>query len=372
MLRNCMLSMLLALSACGDPALKVGVYTGMHGATVATMSARGVRLSDVASDVRFDVRPAARGLIANNQLTEEILKASLDSMANDQDVVAVVTRLLTAGAVAATGTFNNEGVPYISTTPVSSELVGGSTWGFALVPDYRKQAEFIASKIGGARRIAIVHIDDPYGRGMAEALTQALTAVGSAPTDVRSYLQSWDEPRMIALGHETRGESPDLLIFAGRSPSLILVIQPFREAGEEVRVIGTDLIEAEYLYQAGDAALAGVEFVRFMDVTSEDARMEDLRERYVFWIGFGHIITEAVLTHDAVSMLGEAVRAGARTREQVRDYLKSLGRTRPPYSGVGGLIAFGEDGQVERKLELARVTRRGVVAETTDSAAGRR
>ena len=373
MLRFFVLIPLLVVAACGDPKALVGVYAGVHGATVADMTARGVRLSKAASDVRFDIRPVARATVAAGELTDTILRASLDSMAADEHVVAVLSRFLTAGAIGAISNFNQAGVPYIATTPVAPEMVGGSTWGFSLVPDYKKQAEFIAQNAGSGHRPIIVHIDDEYGRAMAGALRVALTKGGSAPIDVRSYKQSWDEPRMIALGHDVHGKKPDLLVFAGRAPSLTLVIQPFREAGEEIRVIGTDLMESENLYGNSDAALAGVEFVRFLDVTSQTDRMKDLADRYVFWIGFGRITSEAVLTHDGVALIGEALRAGARTRAQVRDYLKTLGRSRPPYSGVGGLIAFGEDGQVARKLELARVTTRGVVpGAVTDSAADRR
>ena len=374
MLRNCLLLVVLAVAACGDPKAHVGVYTGTHGATVAVMTARGVRLSKAASDVHFDARPAARGIVAAGALTDDILHASLDSMAADEDVVAVLSRFLARGAIAAIPGFNQSAVPYISTTPIASEHVGGSTWGFSLVPDYRKQAEFIAQHVGSGKRPALIHIDDEYGRGMSAALREALASAGSAPIEVRAYQQSWDEPRMIALGHEVHEKKPDVMVFAGRAPSLTLVIQPFREAGEEIRTIGTDLVETEHLYGTGDATLAGVEFVRFMDVTSQDPRMKDLVDRYVFWIGFGRLTSEGVLTHDGVALIGEALRAGARTRAQVRDYLRTLGRSRPPYSGVGGLIAFGEDGQVDRKMELARITNRGVIAATapTDSAASRR
>ena len=100
--------------------------------------------------------------------------------------------------------------------------------------------------------------------------------------------------------------------------------------------------------------------------------MKDLALGYVLWIGSGQITTEGVLVHDAMRLMGEAARAGARTRTEMRDYLMSLGRTRPPFSGVSGLISFGDDGQVDRKMELARVGLKGVYPEAKDSAADRR
>lgn len=364
--------LLLALTACGDPKIEVAVYSGMHGATIARMAASGVRQSQAAKDRRFDSRPLAQAAVVRDSLTPEMLAASIDSVAEDTLVVALASRFLMQSAIDETRKLNQVGMPYIALHPVPPELTGGSTWGFSLVPDVNKEAEFIARNVGAGKRVAVVHIDDAYGHSMAAALVAALTRAGSAPTDVRKYEQSWDEPRMIALGHDARSKSPEVMVFAGRSPSLALVIQPFREAGEEIRVIGTDLVESSYVYNNFDGTLVGVQFVRFVDPLSQDERMKDLSGRYILWIGAGQIIGEGVLTYDAIHLIGEAVRAGARNRAQVRDYLKSLGRSRPPFSGVGGLIAFGEDGQVQRKMELVEVLARGVELIATDSAADRR
>lgn len=371
MLRRSALLLLLPLFACGDEKIEVGVYAGPHGATIASMTAKGLRTTGVARDRRFEARPVAQAIVTRNELTDEILTASFDSMAADTGVVALLTRFLTPGSLQAVQKLNAAKFPYIALTPVPPQLVGGSTWGFSLVPDYHKQSAFIAQQVGSGQRVAIAHINDAYGQGMAAALTAAVSQAGSTVVDVRKYEQAWDEPRMIALGHEARNKQPDVLLFAGRTPSLQLVVQPFREANENVRVIGTDLVESANLYHNSDAALTGVQFVRILDPLSEEPRMKDLALAYVLWIGSGQITTEGVLVHDAVKLIGEAVRAGARTRTEIRDYLNTLGRSRPPYSGVSGLISFGDDGQVDRKFELAEVRYRGVKA-VTDSAAGRR
>lgn len=372
MLRKFILLPLAVLAACSDPKIEVGVHAGLHGATIARMAATGVRQSQAARDRRFDSRPIAQGAIVRDSLTPEILGAALDSIVDDTLLVALISRFYYTTAVEATKKFNQAGLPYIAVHPVPDSLVGGDTWGFSLVPGYRAQAEFIARNIGPRQRVAIIYLDDEYGRGMSQALIEALTAAGSPPTDVRRYLQSWDEPRMIALGHDTRSARPDVLVFVGRSPSLMLVIQPFREAGEEIRAIGTDLVESTLVYDNPEGILTGIQFVRFMNPRSEDERMKDLNGRYKLWVGFGDITTEGVLTYDAVHLIGDAVRAGARTRSEVREYLRSLGDTRPPFSGVGGLIAFGPDGHVERPMELVEVEAQGVRVVATDSAAGRR
>jgi len=372
MSRKLLVLLLAVAGGCSDKKLEVAVYDGLHGATIANMAASGVRQSQVAKDRRFDARSVAQRAIVRDSLSPEILTASLDSIVEDTLVVALLSRFYMQAAVAATSKMKEAGLPFLALHPVAPQLVGGGTTGFALVPDITKEAAFIAKQVGSGKRVALIHIDDTYGRDMAAALVNALTQAGSAPFLVRSYQQSWDEPRMVALGHDTRSQGPEIMVFAGRSPSLVLVMQPFREAGEEIRVIATDLVESQTTYNNPDGSLAGVQFVRFLDPTSPDERMRNLQDRYTFWVGFGEITSEGVLVYDGMYLIGEAVRAGARTRAQVVAYLRSLGRTRPPFSGVSGLIAFGDDGQVQRKMELVEVQQRGVTIVATDSAASRR
>jgi hypothetical protein len=46
------------------------------------------------------------------------------------------------------------------------------------------------------------------------------------------------------------------------------------------------------------------------------------------------------MVYDAILAFGTAVLAVGPDRERVRDYLMTLGRTRPPFEGVAGGLAF--------------------------------
>ena len=363
--------LLLALSACGDPKLEVGVYAGIHGGTVARMTAVELRSAKIADDVRVDTRLVAPRMVTRDSLTPAMLRTSLDSMTAEPEVIAMLTRLNWQSAVDATRNMTEKRFPYISLTTTSPELTGGDTWGFSLVPDFDKQAEFIAAQVGGGKRVAIAHINDAYGLGMAAALTDAFTRRGSPPVEVRKYEQAWDETRVLAVGHELRTKRPEVLVFAGRSPSLALVIQAFREGQDSIRVIGTDLAESFGLYNDADGTFNDVQFVRYFNPRSAAPRIKELWERYLIWIGVGEMTGETILVYDGMSLIGDAIKNGVRTREQLREYLNSLGKTRPPFDGVGGPIAF-ENGQVVRRMELAAVTPIGVVPVSRDSAANRR
>jgi len=113
--------------------------------------------------------------------------------------------------------------------------------------------------------------------------------------------------------------------------------------------------------------LTGLRFVRFAD-PGEGPGMASLRARFRAATG-GDLTDEAVLAYDAVSVLAAALRAGASTREEVREYLLSLGRERPAFQGLAGPIWFGARPAVHRGYRLAEVTAHGVVI-VHDSAGG--
>lgn len=360
MTRKLLPFMLLAAAGCGDPKLKVGLNVGPAGADVARMASSEVRQSRPARDRRFEIRVAAQIPMVRNELTPELMRAALDSLADDESVAVVVSRFLGQESLDAAHAYNSRNVPYLAVTPLPPGLASANGPGFSLVPSYAKQASFLAGLADPADRIAIVHIADAYGVTLAAGLVEALAARALSVTEVRNYEQSWDEPRMLALGTDMREKDPTLLYFLGRGPSLELVWQPFRDVAKEVRVIGSDLVESNALYVNNQGRFTGLQYVRYVDPQSQEPRIKDLHDRYDWWISRGEMTNEAVLVYDAMLLVGEGLRAGARTRDDFRQYFSSLGRTRAAFKGVAGDIAFGDDGEVARPFELAEVTRRGV------------
>ena len=61
------------------------------------------------------------------------------------------------------------------------------------------------------------------------------------------------------------------------------------------------------------------------------------------------------MSYDALMLVAHAVREVGARRGVIRDYLLSLGRTRPPYQGVTGPITFTPD----RKPPLRMARLRG-------------
>jgi len=353
---------IVLLAACGDPKLKVGLNVGLAGADVGRMASTEVRMSGAAKDRYFETRVAAQTIIAQGELTPAIMRAALDSLAADEKVAVVVSRFLGSEELDAARAYVAGGVPFLSVSPLPEGISSATGPGFSLVPPLVDQARFLAEQAEPSEKVAIVHVDNAHGRTMAEEIVKALAARGFSGVEVREYKQSWDEPRVVALGTELqRDYKPDLLYFVGRAPSLELIWQPFRNTAEMARVFASDMVESPAIYANNEGRYSGLRYVRYADPMSAEARMKDLNDRYWMWISRGEMTGEAILVYDAMTLVGDAMRAGARERQDFIEYFKSLGRTRPPFKGVAGLVEFTADGAVRREFKLGEVKGRSVV-----------
>lgn len=360
--RLLLLSLAIVVAACGRQKLEIAVNAGPGGADVGRMAASEIRQSGAAKNRRVEVRIPLMKPIVFGTATPRMMQLALDSVAHDEKVAVIVSRFLDNEILASAQDFKTKAIPFISTTPLPPGITSLNGPGFSMVPNLAKQAAFMAGEANARDRIVIIRINDAYGTGLTTALIGALHTRGITSVDVKTYEQSWDEPRMVALGTDLeKTGNPSLVYFIGRAPSLELVWQPFREASKDIRVVASDLVESTAIYDNPEGIFTGLKYVRYFDPQAKHPRMVDLHDRYLLWIGRGEMTGEAVLVYDAMMMTAAALRAGARTRGEIRRYFATLGRSRPPFSGVGGLVAFDEDGEVARKLELAEVTNRGVV-----------
>jgi ABC-type branched-subunit amino acid transport system substrate-binding protein len=92
--------------------------------------------------------------------------------------------------------------------------------------------------------------------------------------------------------------------------------------------------------------------VDYFDMADE-GELRSFRARYE--ARFNRLATPGeVLSYDAMALLLGAIEDGARTGEDVRLWLTELGKSRPPFPGLSGPIAFDPEGQVQRSFVLSR------------------
>ena len=295
-------------------------------------------------------------------------------LAADDRVIAVVGHSNSSASLAAAPLYNRARLMHIAPTSTNRALRDAGDFTFTLVPNDELQARFIAGAVLASRprRLGIVFVNDDYGRGLLNLIRPHLPAdIATLELPYRELPDSQEVNGTIDRAAAVKSNpfaatidrlcsfGPDHLLWVGRPAPLGDFLDSIPADLRRVPITGTDALDAPLLYVNAGGRFTGVRFVRFVDPNSPRPRTVAIREA-VRRSG-SDFSSEAMLTYDAVRLIGHAIHHGANTRTGVRNYVARIGSTLPAYEGASGTIAFDEAGEVTRPYHLVAVTDSGVV-----------
>jgi branched-chain amino acid transport system substrate-binding protein len=245
--------------------------------------------------------------------------------------------------------YNKEGVVQIVPAGTSRGLRNVGPWTFTLVPNDSLEGaaigRFVAEDLG-AERATVFFLTDEYGYGLREGVVTELLRRGVEVLDevpVRPSYQMEEtaegDLESLVISALDQGE-PDVAVLAVRDfsarvivPTLLSRVPTVRfVAGDGVLISGPDRgILSPYLDRIHQTV--------FWNPTPHDSLSADFIRRFREETGEipGH---DHALFRDGMMLLAEAVKTVGTDRERIRAYIRSLGRTRPPFQGVTGPIEF--------------------------------
>ncbi len=342
----------MCLGACTEPgAIGVGVALGSAEAPAARMA-----FAEAADDLRVPVDTLI--LEAADTRAAPAIR-SAEKLLAFPGIVAIIGHGNSAASLAAAPLYNSHAVVELSPHATAVLYSDAGAYSYRLVPPDDRQGRFIGQhlrKEAIEKRIALLYVNDDYGRGLRTELMNAV-----APGALNFVL---DAPHMegrdsaeIALGLAALvAAKPDLIVWLGRTLELSRMLGGIRSNLGNVAILGSDAL-ATAVREPNDGRWTGIRFVDFVDITASP-EMRAFADRYRK--RFEREPSGAdVLTYDAVRVVLKAIDTGARSGADVRKFLDSLGRDRPTYQGLGGPVKFDEKGDVEREYVL-----RSIVAET--------
>lgn len=268
-----------------------------------------------------------------------------------EGLIAVVGHSNSAASLAAAPIYHDHEVVQIAPTASAAVFSQAGPYSFRLVQSDDAQGRFLAEHLrdlwpeGG--RVAIVYVNDDYGRGLRAAFVSNLE-VRRFPVVVElPHLEGDVRDSDVAYAADAlRIAEPDMVVWLARGAVLARFIGGIRKVLPDVPIVGGDAVATGPIREAPPALLGEIHFVELVDLDATDA-LRTFKVRYRERFGRDPGGPEA-LTYDAVRLVLAGVRAGARTGGDLRAYLMSLGRGAPPYDGLTGRIAFDDDGDVER------------------------
>jgi len=352
--------------ACSDPPVTVGVGFASN------LGSPGV--ADVAQAALDDShRPGNRRIVVTSgdrarpfanpdPLLTEVDRAI--HFAGNRSIVAVVGPTGSREALQTAPVYRDARLPNLIPTGNSSRFLNLGPLFFLLAPRDSVQGAFIGEFVVErlrARRVAIMYLPDEYGIGLAAGSEAVLRRRGIDLT-VRMPVRPMQAcpPRVSRNEYDDvvadvlKYGAPDVVVLATRTQETACIARAFRERVASTRFVAGDgaLVDETFVRLAGQAA-DSMYLVAFWHRTRSDSASRAFTERFRARVGRNPRHDDAMF-YDAVMLAGHAIRNGGPSRTAVATYLGQLGRSRPPYRGVTGPIAF-TPGAEPRPLIMTRL-----------------
>lgn len=268
-----------------------------------------------------------------------------------EGLIAVVGHSNSAASLAAAPIYNEHEVVQIAPAASAAVYAAAGPYSLRLVPPDDRQGRFLAERVReafpGGGRLAVVYVNDDYGRGLRAAVLAHLDAERFPVVLELPHVE--EDVRDTDVAHAAsvlRTARPDVLLWLARGGVLARYIRRIRDALPTVPIMGGDAVAAGRSSAAPRELWGDVRFVEYVDLEATEA-LRAFKDRYHQRFRRAPTGPDA-LTYDAVRLVIAGVRAGARTGRDLRAYFVSLGRSAPPYDGLTGPIMFDDNGDVER------------------------
>ncbi|MEX0893994.1 MAG: ABC transporter substrate-binding protein [Gemmatimonadota bacterium] len=293
-------------------------------------------------------------ILAANNLAAPALEAAERFVAT-AGLVALVGHSNSAASITAAQIYNDNAIVQLaphSTAPLYSQA---GPYSFRMVQSDEQQGAFLAEQLRREHpdaRVAMVYVNDDYGRGLRSAFLEALEPGDAAPVLDFPHVELPDSAALFRLRAALVEARPDVILWLGRSTVLAMVLPAVHAELGPVPVLGSDGVEGA-LARPWQEIWRHVRFVALVDMDG-GGRLADFSQRFAEQAGRPPTSPEA-LTYDATTVLLQAIADGARSGEAIRAWLSELGRGRPPFDGITGPVAFDDNGDVARDYVLARI-----------------
>ena len=269
--------------------------------------------------------------------------------ADDASVVAVVGHTGSRDALLAAAVYNARGIPQVVPNATSGLLGRAGPWTFTLVPSDSVEGEFIASyALDSLRvsRIGVLYLGDEYGIGLRDGVRGALRRRGTDVVDASMIPSDWCYAEPAAAIHQAvinaslRRSRPDVVVVTTGSSSGWCTAEYIHVANPEIWVVFGDGMDGARLVpdltpRVNAGRVRGVEFWSAGTDSLSRAFVDRIERTLKRPPEASH-----ALQYDAYMLLTAAIREAGPDRRAIRRWLESLGRTREPWPGLTGPIAF--------------------------------
>jgi branched-chain amino acid transport system substrate-binding protein len=340
-------SFALALTLAAGP-VQAQIKIGTAGPITGSNASGGEQLKNGAEQAVADLN--AKGGVLGKQLVLEIGDDACDpkqavsvaqKMAEDKNVF-VAGHYCSGSSIPASKVYAEEGILQItpaSTNPAFTDKGSWNTFRTCGRDDQQGKVagEFMAKEFKG-RKIAILHDNSAYGKGLADETKKNFNAAGGKETMYAAYVPG--EKDYSSLVSRMKQAGIEVVYIGGYVTEVGLIIRQAKEQGMNVTLVGGDSLVSNDFWQITGATGEGTLMTFPSDPRlrpTAAAVVKELTDKKIDPQGY------VLYTYAAIQVWAEAAtKAGTTDPKKVAAMLKSGG----PWDSVLGKIAYDKKGDV--------------------------
>jgi branched-chain amino acid transport system substrate-binding protein len=292
-------------------------------------------------------------VVYDDALNPDQAIAVAHKMIEQDGVIAAVSGSYSSTTLAASSVFEEAGVPLVVAYAVNPLITKDKTYVIrvGMVAEVEgKAAGYAAVNMLGAKKVAILYIDNPYGRALAENAKRTVEELGGQVVFMDKFQFATDDfsPWLNQIKAIEESQGLDVLMIFGYYQHAVAVKQA-RELGIKAQIMGAEGFDSpKFMEIAGDAS-EGVIIVTDFDRESANPLVKEFIKRYKEKRGIDPDMV-AASSFDAVMILAKAIeKAGSLDKQKIMESLRSMQN----FDGVAGkIIKFTPGGNAVKELTL--------------------
>ena len=291
-------------------------------------------------------------IIRDTGATTATARSALHVLVDDARVIGVIGPLLSQTAEALAPLADQLGVPLISPYARDSPFPQLSPYAFRNSLTDAMQGRLLASYATrqlARRRFAILYPDDAYGAALADHFSAALASHNGRVVVKAAYPPDAQDVRRAV--RRIRAATYDALLVPDYADNIArLAPELAYEAGAGIQLLGTDGWNDPDITTIAAWVVDGAVFVDGFHAGSSVPRVDAFVSQFHDRYGAVPDLL-AAQAYDTLMMCAQVLRAGVRTRAELRD---GLARIRG-FPGVSGVTTMNADGDAEKVLYVLSV-----------------
>lgn len=330
---------------------KIGIFSPTTGFAAAdgTSALHGAELAVKYINDRGGVKGVPLELVHYDDAAKPDQAVNVAHKLIEQDkVIAAVSGSYSGATRAASPVFQEAGIPMISAYAIHPEITktGDKIWrvGTLAVVEGRVGGALAVDKLG-AKRIALLTIDNDFGVSLAESFKEYVTAKGAEIVFEEKYPLGEKEFRPIL--NRIKEANPDVVYASGYYNEAANIVRQAKEVGLNATIIGQEGYDSpKFLELAGDAA-EGVIITTDLNRDSDREITKWFINTYKETYGIDADMVGAS-AFDAVMVLAYALEKGGTQPDQI---VKALGELQNfEKVATGPFLRFTEGREVMRPV----------------------